>query len=169
MMNKRKVLADYYYQKPIFYDLLIVVFVLGCLITLEAYSSFVLPKKDSSLDFASDIGAIGLTISGFVLTMVTILISFKSSHILSESNQSKDTPFSIFLKSNLYSKSIKILKNAVFALIIVSFTIYVAKLMIDEEYQKYIFYFNVTGLIVILTTFLRCFYILGLIMKMQLK
>jgi hypothetical protein len=166
-MNK---ILDKYYKYPILYDYLISILLIGIIIVLEKKDLFVIPSGNFSTDFASDIGAIGLTISGFILTLITILISFKSSQLLSEEKlKNNSSPFKIFLASNLYKNSIKILQRGVVSLIIISFLIFLSKLIFINKSPEYIFYLNIIGLVIILSTFLRCYYVLGLILKMQNK
>lgn len=161
-------ILDKYYKYPVFYDYLISIIIIFLLVILERKDIINIPEKKFSYEFASDIGAIGLTISGFILTLITILISFKSSQILGEEKLKNDSnTFKIFLASDLYKSSIKILQNGVISLIIISFVIFLTKLLYLDDISDYIFYLNIVGLVVILSTFLRCYYVLGLILKMQ--
>ena len=164
-MNK---ILDKYYKHPILYDYLISIVLIAIIYSLEKKDIIKIPCGNFSNDFASDIGAIGLTISGFILTLITILISFKSSQLLSEEKLKNDSsPFKIFLASKLYKSSINILQRGVISLIVISFLIFISKLFFINRTTDYIFYLNVVGLVIILSTFLRCYYVLGLILKMQ--
>lgn len=163
-----KSLNDKYYKKPIFYDYLISLVIVGILFFLNYKGVYYLPGGDKSGSLASDIGAIGLTVSGFILTIIAILVTLKSGQLLSgERLTNISSPFKIFLSSSLYDKAIEILKTGVVSLIIISVLIFIIKLIFVSSILKYIFYFNVVGLIIIVATFLRCFFVLGLIMKMQ--
>jgi hypothetical protein len=129
-----------------------------------------MPDEEVIIDSSSDIGAIGLTISGFILTLLTIIITFRSGQILSNENLSNNSsPFRIFLASPLYKTSINILKYGVISLVSISFSILILKILIVHDYAELLFYINIIGLIIILMTFIRCFYILNLIIKMQNK
>ncbi len=161
-------ILDKYYKRPILYDYIFSISLIIIIYCLKEKNLIVIPSGKFSSDFASDIGAIGLTISGFILTLITILISFKSSQLLSEEKLKNDSnPFKIFLASNLYKNSIRILQHGVISLIVISFLIYLSKLIFTLKLSEYIFYLNIIGLIIILSTFLRCYYVLGLILKMQ--
>jgi hypothetical protein len=161
-------MIDIYYKKPVLFDFIISAIVIGFVVSLDCYNLFKLPDSEKSSDFASDIGAIGLTISGFILTLITILISLKSGQVLlGEKLTNSSSPFKIFLASPLYVRSIDILKYGVFSLVLVSFAIFILKLALDVNHLKYIFYGNVLGLVIILMTFLRCFYVIGIIMQIQ--
>jgi hypothetical protein len=161
-------IKDLYYDRPILYDYLIAFILLLVLFLLEKYNFFQLPCSSKSSDFASDLGAIGLTVSGFILTLITILLTLKSGQLLSEDKlTNKSSPFKIFLSSKMYNRSVDILKHGVLSLVLISILLYILKLTLPTDYLLYIFYINILGLVIILTTFLRCFYIIGLIMRMQ--
>lgn len=161
-------MIEAYYKRPILFDYIASSVIIGGIVALNYYSLFNLPDADKSIDFASDVAAIGLTVSGFILTLITILITFKSGQLLSEEGLTNgSSPFKIFLASSLYNKSVSILKYGVLSLVIVSFFLYALKLFLSPRYLEYVFYSNVLGLVIMLATFVRCFYVLGIIMRMQ--
>lgn len=161
-------MIESYYKKPILYDFLFSGLLICLIIFLEKYNFICFSTVNNSFEFASDIAGIGLTISGFILTLITILMTLKSGQILDEDElKNNSSPFRIFLGSDLYIRSIDILKNGVLSLIVVCFLIYFFKLFLFAVFPKYLFYLNIIGLVIIITTFLRCFYVLNLIMKMQ--
>jgi hypothetical protein len=161
-------MKDIYYSRPILYDYVISIIIIVFLIIMELKGKIIIPCSTKSSDFASDLGAIGLTVSGFILTLITILLTLKSGQLISDeklTNQS--SPFKIFLASHLYNRSVDILKFGVLSLVVVSIGLYIFKLVVYDEYVRYIFYADILGIIIVLATFLRCFYVIGLIMKMQ--
>uniref|UniRef100_UPI0032177FFD hypothetical protein n=1 Tax=uncultured Draconibacterium sp. TaxID=1573823 RepID=UPI0032177FFD len=163
-------MQEEYFKRPILYDYLISLAIITVIIILEYLDKVEIPTYKISVDLASDIAAIGLTVSGFILTIVAILITLKSGQILSEEKLSnKSNAFKIFLASPLYGRSIDILKNGVISLIVISMILYFIKTGLNQSILKHIFYFNILGLLLIIGTFIRCFYVLGLIIKMQKK
>lgn len=161
-------IIDTYYRRPILYDYLMSFLIISILVLLNYFNKFELPCASKSIDFSSDVGAIGLTVSGFVLTLVTILLTFKSGQILSaEKLTNESSPFKIFLGSKMYHQAIKVLKEGVYSLVFISMLTFILKLGLGDSLIKYMFYVNLVGLIIILTTFLRCFFVLSLILKMQ--
>ena len=155
-------LLDRYYKRPVLYDILLNVLVICGLIGLERYDVFHFDFNEKS----NDIATIGLTIAGFILTLLTILLTLKSNSILS-SEKDELNAFEIFLASDLYSKSVAILKNGVIILIIVSFVTLGTGTLTNDIYKEFGLYINVVCLLFILLTFLRCFIILNLIFDMQ--
>jgi hypothetical protein len=161
-------IKDLYYNRPILYDYLLACILLFVLFLMEKYNFFRLPCTSKSSDFASDLGAIGLTVSGFILTLITILLTLKSGQLLSDEKLTNNSsPFKIFLASKMYNRSVDILKHGVLSLVLISILLYILKLTLPSDFLHYIFYINILGLVIILATFLRCFYVIGLIMKMQ--
>lgn len=168
MADKNPTILDHYFRRPLLYDYVISSLVLGTLFFLYQKRIILIPKAAASAEFSSDIATLGLTISGFILTLITILISFKSNQLSNEEKLTNNSsPFKIFLASIHYKTSIGILKNGVISLIVVSFTIYLALISLQAEQLICLFFFNILGLLIILATFFRCFYILDLVLKMQ--
>ncbi len=159
---------DKYFKRPILYDYLFAIFAIAFLITLNLRGLLHLPSAEKTSLFSSDLGAIGFTVSGFILTLITILLTLRSGQIINQEKvNNTSNPFKIFLASPLYKRSIDILKFGVLSLVLVSLLLYLLKLLVPNSYIHYLFYFNIVGLIIIFTTFIRCFHVLGLIMKMQ--
>ena len=129
---------------------------------------FYLPDYDRSLSVTSDLANVGLTSAGFILTLLTVLITFKSSSKVNKRNYSEDeSVFELFFASELYFTTVGILKNCIKSLILISVIGYSLKLGIAEEILNYLFFYNVFGLIVISLTLFRCLLILTKVLKMQ--
>lgn len=126
-----KLLKDKYYKRPIFYDYFICIVIIGVMFLLNYIGLYCLPGSEKSASLASDIGAIGLTVSGFILTIIAILVTLKSGQLISgEKLSNESSPFKIFLSSPLYDKSIEILKSGVVSLIVVCIIIFLMKLIL---------------------------------------
>jgi len=162
LMSKSKLL-DKYYKMPLLYDLIINIVVIVAIVYLTRLGKL-------NLHFDSDskeIALLGITISGFILTMLTILITLKSSHISSNKKKKQTNSFKIFLASDLYSKAVLILKNGVLTLLLISFATLGFSVFFNNYYCEFGIYANIVCIIFILLVFLRSFYILNLIFKMQ--
>lgn len=163
-MSMSSSLLDKYYKRPLLYDLILNVLVVIIIFGLEQ-------KQLIELDFdceSKEVASIGITISGFILTILTILLTLKSNNIGS-SEKTETNSFKIFLASNLYSKSISILKNGVLTLLVISFITLGFSVFFNKLYCSYGIYANIVCIIFIILVFLRSFYILNLIFKMQNK
>ena len=61
----------------------------------------------------SDLANTGFTSAGFILTILTVIITFKSASRISKQNYQEDnTVFELFFASDLYFETVKILKTA---------------------------------------------------------
>jgi len=159
---------DKYFKRPVLFDYLFASSVVGFLYILKLRDLLQLPSAEKTSLFSSDLGTIGFTVSGFILTLITILLTLRSGQIISQEQiNNSSSPFTIFLGSPLYIKSIDILKHGVLSLVVVSLLLYLLKLLIPTNFIQYLFFFNIVGLIIIFSSFMRCFHVLGLIMKMQ--
>lgn len=157
-------ILDKYYKRPILYDLILNFVIVGLLFSLNNEGIIRLDFDENS----TNVGSVGLTISGFILTLLTILLTLKSNSIIKgEKVTSGSNAFHVFLASDLYKKSISILKNGVIILLLISFLTLAASVLTKEFYEVYGFYINTICLLFILLTFLRCFHILNLIFNMQ--
>jgi len=161
-------MIDLYFKRPILWDYLITLIIISTIAFCQYKGFYSLPPVSKVISVTNDIGTIGFTVSGFIITIITILLTLRSGQILTEEELKNDSPpFKIFLASPLYSKSINLLKYGVYSLVITAICSYIFKMAISECYIQFLQYFNILGLIVIVTTFLRSFYVLGMILKMQ--
>lgn len=161
-------LLDKYFKYPVMYDYLISMVVILIISICHCYGLFNLPNDQRSLSMTTDLSNIGLTSAGFILTLLTVLITFKSSSKLTKKEYSEDNSlFELFFTSDLYFITVGILKNSIKSLIFISVFGFSLKLGLPNDFLKYTFYFNIFGLIVIAFTLYRCLLILGKVLKMQ--
>lgn len=161
-------ILDKYFKRPVLYDYIISI-IIGIILYLSFYKGlFNLPIDERSLSMTSDLANVGLTSAGFILTLLTVLITFKSSSRINKNNYSEDDSlFELFFTSDLYFTTVRILKNCIKSLILISVIGYALKLGMPKEFLKYVFFYNVFGLIIIALTLYRCLLILTKILKMQ--
>lgn len=161
---------DIYFKRAILIDYSFSIMICLFLFWLEKKKNLSFPNEAKILSLSSDIGTIGLTISGFILTLLTILITLKNGEDTSEIPiTEKSTAFQVFFASPLYFESTKILKGAVYSLVLISIINYFSKILISTEHMDILFFVNITGLIIISTTFLRSLLVLSTIIKIQKK
>lgn len=159
---------DLYYKYSIVFDLFLCLAVCTSLKVIEFKFGDLTNYNNYDRTLCSDLGSIGLTVSGFLLTISTILISFKTS-ILYENTELKNSSssFKIFINSPLYFDAVSFLNKSVVVLVLLSIFNYLLKIMISSDDNYILYYANLCSVIVIMTTFIRCLYVLKLIIKMQ--
>lgn len=164
-MNK---IVEMYYRYSILFDILLCALLSGSLKLFEIKYGFITDYKNYDRALCSDLGSIGLTIGGFLLTISTILISFKITALYDKSElKNSSSSFKIFISSPLYFKTVGFLNKSVIILVILSLCNYLFKIVVPSDYNYLLFYLNISTTFIILTTFSRCLYVLNLIIKMQ--
>jgi len=127
-----------------------------------------LPKPDYVFSIASDLSNIALTLSGFILTLLTVLITFKGgSKITKDSEEGTYSVFDAFFATGLYYETVRHLKNCVKSLVVVSIVGYGLKLGLKQSIYQFIFFYNIYGLSVIILTLVRSLLILTRVVSLQ--
>ena len=161
-------ILDKYFKQPLFWDYLLSGIIMSFLIVAYNYDLINLPLIDRSLSITSDLSNVGLTSAGFILTLLTVLITFKSSsNITKENYTDNNSLFEMFFTSDLYFITVKILKNCIKSLIFISVFGYCLKIGLPQEKIQFTFFYNIFGLAIIALTLWRCLLILTKILKMQ--
>lgn len=161
-------LLDHYFKRPSLYDFIISMLLIGVIKIVVLKFGLSIPKPERLISISSDLAAISFTAAGFILTLLTLLITFKSSSKISKQNYSEDEPlFNLFFASDLYFQTIRIFKNCIKSLIITASIGYSLKLVLSLQMIDFIFYYNVFALSIIVLTLYRCLLILNKILEMQ--
>jgi hypothetical protein len=160
-------ILDLYFKRPILWDCLLSLFMVFLIEKLLVYFKIGMPEKDQILSVISDLSNISLTSSGFILTLLTLLITFKSSSRLKlEDANSDNSRFEIFFASHLYFVTVKLLKYCIISLIVVSIIGYCLKL-VSVSNSGYLFKIGVVMLFLLVMTLLRCLLILTKVLELQ--
>ena len=160
-------LLNIYFKAPIIIDYILSIILFLIIFLLQKKIKFGIPSNEIILSVISDLSNVSLTITGFILTLLTLLITFKSSLKLKiEDVTNDDSKFDIFFASELYFETNKHLKNAMKSLLFIAIIGYAIKLIsISNEFI--IYFFSVIMLVVLILTLLRCLLILNLILNYQ--
>jgi hypothetical protein len=161
-------MIDKYFKKPVFWDYLFGISFTGIIIFILKRVGFSTPKDETILSIVSDLSTVALTLSGFILTLLTVLISFKSTaKSKKDIKLEADSLYEIFYSTNLYFETARHLKNAIISLTFIAIVGYTLKLTLDTCYYFYLFSFNLLSLLIIFFTLWRCLLILSKIIKIQ--
>lgn len=161
-------LLDRYFKQPLIYDYLIALTFCTSAFLCYREKVIILPKDVYIMSMASDLTTIALTLAGFILTLLTVLITFKSgTKITRETYTENDPLFDIFFTSDLYFATITLLKNCIKSLIFITILGYSFKILLAESHYLYIYLFNISGLIVIALTLWRSLLILTKVTNLQ--
>ncbi len=160
-------LKDKYFKYPLLSDLTLGVILIGLLFFTIHDKLIIYPTTAVLLQVSTDISTVSLTLAGFILTFLTVLITYKmgSTSVAHEGTMPK--LIDIFFNSPLYFKSITLLQGCIGTLIFISIIGFLLKLFLKECALQYLLYSNVLGLAMIITTLGRSLFILRAILKFQ--
>lgn len=161
-------IIDRYFKNPILIDYTLAIILATGLFVLRAQYKFCIPKLEQSLSVVTDLTTISLTLAGFILTLLTVLITFKSGSKVQELKaDSKESIFDQFFATGLYFDTVRHLKNCIKSLIFIGFIGFTLKLGLAALFKTDIFYFNTFSIVVVFLTTYRCLLILGAVLNLQ--
>ncbi len=160
-------MIDLYFKRPILWDYVLAVIVGIILVVVCNRQLISIPSDEHLYSIVSDLSTISLTLAGFILTLLTVLISAKSTSKTKEKLSNDDTLYEMFFSTDLYFQTVKHLKNAIISLTIIAVFGFILKLSSTVENYEILFIYNSLGLVVIFLTVWRCLLILTKIIKIQ--
>ena len=161
-------MIDRYFKHPLLYDYLAGSILCGILYLLYKKDYLCLPDYSNSLSTTTDLSTIALTLAGFILTLLTVLITFKTGAKMPNNTKNEDIPlFDLFFSSKLYFQTTTLLKDCIKSLIFVAVIGFSLKILLNTELMKFLFFSNVLGLIIIVSTLWRSLLILTKIIDLQ--
>jgi hypothetical protein len=163
-------LEKYYWKLPIIFDLLVFTLLAsGYYLANLKFSDLLVISGERSVSTISDIITISLTLAGFILTLLTLLISFKSTKegSIKDLSPETDSSFHIFFYSKLYFSSVKHLIIIVEELAFLALIGFILKVTVGASHLYVITYFNIAGMITIILALYRGLFILKAIIQMQ--
>lgn len=158
-------ILDLYFKRPLFWDYLFSSLISVSLFMAHLYKKITIPPNQDSYSLTGDLTNIALTIVGFILTILTLLITFKEN----SSNEiiMTEKKFNKFFGTAYYDESVKHLKNCIKSIIFIASLGFFLKLFLPMELRGNLFFFNLLGITIITMTIIRCLLILGNILELQ--
>lgn len=159
-------MLDNYFKRPVLWDCLFSGLVVACAYFMNYYNQFEMPKREQLLSSTTDITTICFTSAGFIFTIITILITFKSSiRTTKENADQNESVFEVFFVSELYFESVRHLKNCVKTLMVIAILGFLLKLSTIENLK--LFLFCILGVTIVSLTLWRCLLIMTKILVLQ--
>ena len=164
-----------YFRFPLLIDIVVSLFVTAIFYWMKLTCIINLPTKEMVLSIITDISTISFTSAGFVLTFLTLLISFKIStkpitknkRETLEDTYNELSIFTIFLNTSLYTETVKYLKNGVKELLIIAIVGYGLKLLTANISTLIMFHFSVFGIVIISLVLWRSLIVLSRVLLVQ--
>lgn len=171
MKKIKNKIGDFYFNCPILIDSSITLAIIFCIHILRYHNTISIQIDDSIKEIAMNIGLACVTIAGFILTILTIMVTFKNSrdekNTLEPQNISTDKT-TLFYNSPLYFKSVAIMRKSVLVLIFVFITLFCLRIFQMSFTLKELWYSVIIGASLTIFTFIRCLFLLKLIIKLQI-
>lgn len=158
-------ILDHYFKRPILWDAVIASALTGAAVFLLYTGKIPAQDHESASGLVADMSNAGFTAAGFILTVLTILVTFKSLSPKAPEQESASV-FELFFHTSLYHSSVTIIKNCVFAVLFVSAMGYLARLVIPNSLLPLIAVFVFATSILLLNLW-RCTLVLSKILKLQ--
>lgn len=159
-------ILDIYFKRPIFWDYILSVCITSALIFCFLRDKITLPDDNDSYSLTGDLTNIALTMGGFILTILTVLITFKDN---SSANVNADgaPTFNRFFSTDYYHETVRHLKNCIKSIIVIAALGFFFKLALIQDVREYLFFLNVFGITIIIFSVYRCLLILSRILELQ--
>lgn len=162
------IILDKYFHRPLFWDYSIAIIIVALVKLLLTVERIKIPKEESLFSISSDIANVSFTSAGFIITLVTVLVTFKSNTSITKNNYTpSNTLFEMFYASDLYFETIKQFMKCIKSLILISISCYFIKLFISYNKAEILFLFCSAGIFIVTITLWRCLLILSKILKLQ--
>lgn len=162
-------IIDGYFKKPLLWDLFLSIAIGIIFFFLIQKKIIAYPKNEFILNSISDIANLSFSSTGFILTILTVLITFKANSKKKEKIDDYNSALDVFFNTILYSQTTYHLKNCIVSLIFIGLFGYTLKFLIPEQYRFYLFYFLVISVFILSLTLMRCLLILNKVLKLQNK
>lgn len=160
-------IIDNYFRSPIFFDCLVSFLVSTAIWKLVAFKLITIPKNEFILASISDIANISFSSTGFILTILTVLITFKAGSKKAKKIANYESPLDFFFQTPLYSQTTHHLKNCIKSLLVIGLVGYIFKIITPSHCCLYLFYYLIFCLLILAFTLMRCLLILNKILKLQ--
>lgn len=166
---------DSYYAKPLRFDFVIIV--LFCLLyklLTSKYQFTLLNDAEFVKSFTTDLLNTTISLAGFVLASLTIIVTFKdnTSAKKTSSSESESTPASgleLLFSSKHYSTIVKTFSTAVFLLLAGFVVLSLFKFLFKKLPAYFGDYLLIISVLIIALSVFRCVLLLYKIIKLQIK
>jgi hypothetical protein len=162
-----KKILNIYIKRPLLYD--IAVSILFCYIfhlTTVKFKVVIAIDNELVKSIISDLINTSISLAGFVLASLTIIVTFKDNI----SNKSENNSgIGLLFSSKHYSRIVGVFVWAVFIFLIMFLILSISKLFIDKLPNQYHVYYCLIPICLITFTILRSLLVLYSIIKLQLQ
>lgn len=164
-MNFIDKIIDKYLKYPILIDFLLVLVVWSFSKNIELFN-FTLIDKPNQVNLLSNIISTDVSLAGFILAALTIIISFKSN-LQSKGVESPSNALDLILNTKHYNSIVKTFKKSILEFVICFITMFIIWASVDNLSIYTLNRFCVSGILVTSIALLRSLYILLSVLSLE--
>ena len=137
---------DYYLKLPVLFDIIIAVIVW---LTSKHAPVFFIPisERDGQLNIISNLIGTNVSLAGFVLAALTIIVTFKSN-LKAKGVEESENALELILSSRHYFNIVSVFKGALIEFVICFTLLYTAWINIDGLSLQTVYRINISGIII---------------------
>lgn len=164
MKLKAKIL-DFYFKMPVIIDIVITT-VIWYISKYKPISTIKLSDKTNQLNVLSSLIGTNVSLAGFILAALTIIVTFKSN-LKVKGIEDSDNALELILSSKHYEKIVAVFKNALLEFVLCFIVLYLFWTISDNLSIATIYRVGISGIVLTAMTIIRSLFILFVILKLE--
>lgn len=158
---------DHYLRHPLFWDGLLIA---ATLIVNHYCKAFFCIRigADTQINLLSNIIGTSVSLAGFILAALTIIVTFKSN-LSAHSARAAKNPLELLFSTNNYTNIVRVFRHSIIELTAVFVVLYLAWVLKENLGDKVLFYCNIYGVLITCLSLIRSLFILFIVLKMDKK
>lgn len=164
MKIKARIL-DFYFKMPIVIDVIIAA-VIWSISKCKSLLTIKLTDKTNQLNILSNLIGTNVSLAGFILAALTIIVTFKSN-LKAKGIEDSDNALELILSSKHYEKIVAVFKAALLEFVLCFIALYFFWTISDNLSIVTIFRVGITGIVLTALTIVRSLFILFVILRLE--
>lgn len=158
-------IVDFYLENPLWCDFLIICSLITGNWLIPAFIQF---KFDISAqtNILSNLISTSVSLAGFILAALTIIVSFRSN-IACKTSENAKNPLELIFSTTHYQSIIKVFKSAIIELTIAFIGLYIVWIIAENINSELLLQANVYGGLIIFFSLFRTLFTLFLVLKLD--
>ena len=164
-MKVRAKLLDIYFKSPLIIDIIIII-IFWCISTYKPISTVELTEKINHLNILSNLIETNVSLAGFILAALTIIVTFKSN-LTAKGIEDSDNALELILSSKHYEKIVSVFKGALLEFVLCFLALYFFWSIADNLSITIIYRVEICGIVITGLAIIRSLFILFAILGLQ--
>ncbi|OFX58369.1 MAG: hypothetical protein A2066_14720 [Bacteroidetes bacterium GWB2_41_8] len=165
-------ILNIYIKRPLLYDLFICSFIVFCIEYFQILTLTV--SLDSAKSTISDVVNTSISLAGFILAALTIIVTFKDNITHKEKsdpakNSVEASGFELIFSSKHYKRIVGVFSWAAIIYILLFLIFSVLKILLSKIPEKFYLDIVIVGIVLVALTIFRSLLVLYKVIKLQIK